>query len=79
MFEVNNLIWKNALTIVTSSEPLNIRCHVIVTQQRSTVERCARKFRSVSAIRVNKVFLQELNKLIGIKMLTSDFQNIFGS
>jgi len=33
----------------------------------------------VSAIPVNKVFLQELNQLIGIKMLTSDFQNIFGS
>jgi len=34
---------------------------------------------SVSAIPVNKLLLQELNQLIEIKMLTSDFLNIFGS
>jgi len=38
---------KNALTIVTWSEPLKIGCHVIATQQRATVEQCARKFRNV--------------------------------
>jgi len=37
-----------ALIIVTQSEPLKIHCHVIVTQLRETVEKCARKFRSVS-------------------------------
>jgi len=34
---------------------------------------------SVSAIPVNKLLLQELNQLIEIKMLTSDFLNTFGS
>jgi len=34
---------------------------------------------SVSTIPVNKVLLQELNRLIGIEMLTSDFLTIFGS
>jgi len=34
---------------------------------------------SVSAIPVNKVLLQELNWLIGIEMLTSDFLTFFGS
>jgi len=34
---------------------------------------------SVSAIPVNKILLQELNQLIGIKILTSDFLEIFGS
>jgi len=47
MSEVNSHMRKNALTIVTWSEPLKIRCHVIVTQQRATVEQCARKFRNV--------------------------------
>jgi len=47
MSEVNNHIWKNALTIVTCNEPLKIRCHVTVTQQRATVEQRARKFRNV--------------------------------
>jgi len=28
---------------------LKKRCHVIVTQQSTTVEQCARKFRNVSA------------------------------
>jgi len=32
--------------------------------------------RSVSAIPVNKMLLQELDQLIGMKMLTSDFRNI---
>jgi len=47
MSEVNSRMRKNALTIVTWSEPLKIRCHVIITQQRATVEQCARKFRNV--------------------------------
>jgi len=34
---------------------------------------------SVSAIPVKNMLLQELNLLIGIKMLTSDFIDIFGS
>ena len=34
---------------------------------------------SVSAIPVNKTLLQELNRLIGIEMLTSDFPTLFGS
>ena len=33
----------------------------------------------MSAIPVNKMLLQELNQLIGIKMLTSDFLAIFAS
>jgi len=33
----------------------------------------------MSAIPENKVLLQELNQLIGIKLLTSDFREIFGS
>jgi len=33
---------------IFSSEPFKISCHVIVTQQRETVEQCARKFRNVS-------------------------------
>ena len=48
MFEVNSHMRKNALFIVTWSESLKIRCHVIVTQLRETVEQCARKFRKVS-------------------------------
>ena len=32
---------KNALIIVIWSEPLKIRCHVVVTQLRETVEQCA--------------------------------------
>jgi len=44
-----------------------------------TSEQCSWLLCSVSAIPVNKVLLQELNQLIGIKMLTSDFLNIFGS
>jgi len=47
MSEVNSYMRKNALTIVPWSEPLKIRCHVIVTQHRATVEQCARKFRNV--------------------------------
>ena len=39
---------KSAWTIVIWREPLKIRCHVIVPQQRATVEQCARKFRNVS-------------------------------
>jgi len=46
--EINSHIRKNASTIVTWSEPLKIRCHVIVTQQRATVEPRARKFPNVS-------------------------------
>jgi len=33
----------------------------------------------VSAIPVNTVLLQEVNRLIGIEMLTSDFLTFFGS
>jgi len=33
----------------------------------------------MSAIPVNKVLLQESNRLIGIEMLTSDFVTFFGS
>jgi len=33
----------------------------------------------MSAIPENKVLLQELNQLIGIKLLTSDFREICGS
>jgi len=44
MQEVNSHMWKNASTIVTSIEPLNIRCHVIVAQQRATADQRARKF-----------------------------------
>jgi len=47
MCEVNTHVRKSALTIVTWSEPLKIRCHVIVTQQRATTEQCALKFRNV--------------------------------
>jgi len=36
MSEVNNHRRKNALTIVTSNEPLKIRCHATVMQQRAT-------------------------------------------
>jgi len=34
---------------------------------------------SVSAIQVNKVLLQELNQLLGMKMLTLHFLKMFGS
>ena len=103
MHEINSHMRKNAILIVTWSEPLKIRCHVSFTQLRETVQ-CARKFRNVSlqakewtwvncelitashqnseagfcavwvasVIPVNKVLLQELNRLIGIEMLTSD-------
>jgi len=47
MSEVKSHMRKSALIIVTWSEPLKIRCHVVVTQQRATVEQCARKFRNV--------------------------------
>jgi len=47
MSEVNSHMRKNALTIVIWSEPLKIRWYAIVTQQRTTVEQCARKFRNV--------------------------------
>ena len=92
---------------LTWNEPLKIRCHVVVTQQRATVQQCTRKFCNlwicrrkyghrwtassslhhtktvkflccVSAIPVNKMLLQELHRLIGIKMLTSNFLEIFG-
>jgi len=48
MSEVSSHMQKNTLIIVTWSEPLKIRCHVIVTQLRETVEQCVRKFRNVS-------------------------------
>ena len=47
MSEVNRHMRKNVLIIATWSEPLKIRCHVIVMQQRATVEQCARKYRNV--------------------------------
>jgi len=34
---------------------------------------------SVNAISESKPLLQELNQLIGIKLLTSDFLQVFGS
>jgi len=48
MTEVNSHMLKNALIIVTWSEPLKIRWHIIVMQQRQPVEQCTRKFRNVS-------------------------------
>jgi len=108
MSEVNSHICKNASAVVTWSEPLKIRWHAIVTQQRATLEQCARKFRNVNlqtewtwvncklntashqnsevgccAVwvphRWKKVFWLELNHLIAIKMLTSNYPKIFGS
>ena len=47
MSEVNSHMRKSALTIVNWSEPLKIRCHVVVTQQRATSEQRAHKFGNV--------------------------------
>jgi len=79
---------------------LKIGCHVIVRQQRATVDTMRSQgvdmselrahhcitpeqwscfLCSVSVTPTNKVLLQELTQLTGIKMLTSDFLEIFGS
>jgi len=49
--EVSCQLQKRALTIVTWSGHLKIRCHVIVKQQRATADICARKFRNVCVCR----------------------------
>jgi len=50
-----------------------VNCKLITaSHQNSEAGSCA-----VSTIQVNKMFLQELNQLIGIKMLISDFLEIF--
>ena len=58
MSEVNSQMRKNALTVGTWSKPLKVRCHVVVTQQRGTVNPCARKFRNVSLKGVDMSELQ---------------------
>jgi len=69
MSEVNRHMRKNASTIVTWSEPLKIRCHVIVMKQRATVEQCARTFR-------NNVSLQTKEwTWVNCKLITASHQN----
>jgi len=50
-----------------------LQVHHCASHQNNETSSC-----SVSAIPVNKVLLRELNELIGIMVLTWDFQNILG-
>jgi len=48
-------------------------CHCITPEQRTWL------LRSVSVVPVNKLSMQELNQLIGIEPLTSNFPESFSS
>ena len=55
-------------------EMSELQAHHCITPEQWSLLLC-----SVSAIPVNKVLLQELNRLIGIKMPASDFLKSFVS
>ena len=58
----------------SADKEVDMQAHHCITPEQWSWILC-----SVSATPVNKVLLQKLNQVIGIKMLTSNFLDISGS